>query len=276
MKTDTLKLHLYLVEVHGYTYRVLKLRPSEKVQLSNNYFHETWHLLAGVGGAEILSRLLWGMAYQERPGTLLLLDAPHLTPTPFEADAPLPVIIAQAGLARLDDDLLRALRRKLSRIKTPTATVKWNTFSMDDSEELYQQSRPHDQEREGLWRREQMSRRGGMICYTAPSLILRLQALSIRHLRKYLYFGSNYTYLAEGNWRRREHPNGEVQVFGDFEDQVSAAITARSQVLVTPVAKILDEVVRERVWSKATRLTKARKTARKGRVHGEPEAPTTL
>jgi hypothetical protein len=276
MKPNTLKLHLYEVEVHGYTYHVLKLRPSEKVQLSNNYFHETWHLLAGVGGAEILAKLLWGLAYQKKPGTLLMLDTPHLTPTPFEADAPLPVIIALEGLARMDDDLLRALRRKLSHIKAPTATVKWQTFSLEGSEDLYKQSRPHDQEQEGLWRQEKMSLRGGMICYTAPSLILRLQALSVRHLGKRLYFGSNYTYLAHGDWRPREHPNGEVQVFGDFEDQVSAAITARSQVLTQPAAKIVDDVVRERVWAKAYKLTKARKAARKGRFRGEPETPSML
>jgi hypothetical protein len=85
----------------------------------------------------------------------------------------------------------------------------------------------------------------------------------------HFYFGSNYIYLAEGNWRRREHPTGEVQVFGDFEDQVSAAITTRSQVLATPAAKITNDAARERVWAKATRLTEARKAARKGKLLGE-------
>jgi hypothetical protein len=263
MKQNALKLHLYIVEVHEYTYRVLMLRPSEGVRFSNNYYHDTWHLLAGIGGAEILAQLFWGMAFQRQPGTLLMLDAPHLTPTPFEAAAPLPVLIAQAGLARMDDDSLRALRRKLSQRKAPTATVKWKTFGFDDSEAFYRQLRPYyEQEEAHLWKRERMSLRGGMICYTAPPLVLRAQAHAVRRARDSFFFGSSYTYLAADDRWRRGTPEGEVQIFSDFDDRVGAARLARAQEAEASGTTPLDDRTHERIWKQTERFTKARKAAR--------------
>ena len=43
-------------------------------------------ILSDQRGAQLLARLLWGLSYQRRPGTLILVHGKHLLPTPFEAD----------------------------------------------------------------------------------------------------------------------------------------------------------------------------------------------
>ena len=83
-----LKMHLREVRVGSYTYRVVSLRASTTTRFSTNYFHQTWHLLTDGEGAALLARLFWGLAFQRMPGTLLLIEAEHLVPTPFEADPP--------------------------------------------------------------------------------------------------------------------------------------------------------------------------------------------
>lgn len=108
-----------------------------------------------------------------------------------------------------------------------------------------------------------MSLRGGLICYTAPPLVLRAQAHAVRRVRESFFFGSSYTYLAEGDRWVRGSPQGEVQVFSDFDDRVVAATLARSQEAEDPRAAHLDDQARERIWTQTERFTKARKTARK-------------
>jgi len=73
-----LKLHLRVLEVHRKTLRVVSLRPQLGARFSTNYYHDTWHILAGVDGADVLGRLLWGLAFQRQPGTLILIDGDHL------------------------------------------------------------------------------------------------------------------------------------------------------------------------------------------------------
>ena len=105
--SEPLKLHLRVIDVPGYTYRVVALRPSFGVRISNNRFHDTWHLLSDASGAATISRLLWGLSFQRRPGTFVWIGPDHLVPTPFEADPPTPCIFAPTGLTSLDRGLLR-------------------------------------------------------------------------------------------------------------------------------------------------------------------------
>lgn len=272
MAKDLLKLHLYVVEVHGRTYRVLKLRPTEKIRFSNNFYHETWHLLTDPGGAEILAQLLWGLAFQKKEGTLLLVDDDHLVSTPFEADKPKPFVVVPAGLTPTDGDTLRALLRKVALMKAPTTTVKWRSFGLEKRDEFYDKVHSLDEEFRPLWAQEKMSLRGGVICYTAPSIILQMQALSVQRLSLHMFWGSNYTYLAEGDWRFSHQADGEVQIFADFEDRVVAASLAREQVLENPRAGIPDYSTREKIWNKTEKLNSARLKARKGKSHREPQS----
>jgi len=123
--TNALKVHLRLFDIHGITLRVVTLRPQTGVRFSTNYFHDTWHILGGPDASALLGRLLWGLAFQRLPGTLVLIDREHLVPTPFEADRPDPILLVPDGLTHIDVDLLACAavpvhRRRSAGTRSPS------------------------------------------------------------------------------------------------------------------------------------------------------------
>src|SRR5215467_6778077 len=98
---DRLKLHRRLMRLDGRDYTVITLRPGTDARFSTNYFHDTWHVLSDWHGARLLGRLLWGLAYQRVPGTLVLIDRPFLDPNPFDAEPADPIVLVPARLTTL-------------------------------------------------------------------------------------------------------------------------------------------------------------------------------
>lgn len=284
---SSLKLHLRIAELPGQTYRVLTLRPSFGARFSNNLFHDTWHLLTDLGGARVLARLWWGLSYQRQRGTIVMIDAPHLVSTPFEADAAAPCLFALAGSpteVSLDEEHLTALRKWLRKPGAPATTVKLQTFGL--TAELEREARETDEqalrearvaawrtmrnaEHEPLWAQERMSKRAGFLCYTAPAEVLRWQALAVHRMPNHTYRGMNYHYLAEGAAGRAGHkyhpPEGEVQVFSDFVERVSTAKQARERTVEDPQRRTLTEGEQARTWSAAERALAERVAARQRR-----------
>ncbi len=233
--TPGLKVHLRSYELHGTMFRIVTLRPHPTTRFSTNYFHDTWHILAGIRGAELLGRLLWGLAFQRHPGTLVLIDGDHLAPTPFDADPPAPILLVPAGLTSIDVDRLRALKQRLRRDAASPTTLRWHTFGMraalaGDDRETSRALWQHHESR-GLRTRERMSRRAGFVCYTAPPAILRAQALGISRMRTSYAGYSSYHPLAETGGHCSWHHDGEFQLIPDFDREVSAAIVGRREVL---------------------------------------------
>ncbi len=255
-----LKVHLRTVAIGAVTYRVVSLRPATTARFSANFFHDTWHLLTGGAGALVLGRLLWGLAFQRQPGTLLMIDAPHLVPTPFEADRADPIVVVPAGLTRFDVDHLRTLRRRLGA-GVPTTTVRWHTFGLpraltaDGANAVWRRD-----EYRAERAREQMSRRAGLICYTAPPDVLRAHAAAIYQLRDCQ--DMSYHPLAEAGRFRGWGSDGEVQVFARFDDDVAAATIARREVLAGAERPLRDESERQAVWSHRDRVADRRRAAR--------------
>jgi hypothetical protein len=284
----SLKLHLRIAELPGQTYHVLTLRPSFGVRFSNNFFHETWHLLTDLVGAGVLARLWWGLSYQRQRGTVILLDTPHVVATPFEAAVAAPCLFSIAGSptdVSLDEEHLTALRRWLRKPGPPATTVKLQTFGL--TAELEREARGEGDERaerqariaarralrdaEGrpLWAQERMSKRAGLLCYTAPPEVLRWQALAVNRLPRNLHRGMNYHSLAEheGNRRRGDcPPQGEVQVFSDFAERRSAARQGRMLTIEDPQRRTLSESEQARTWSAAARVLGERVAARQQRA----------
>ena len=234
----SLKVHLRVLDVLGTTLRVVMLRPQTRTRFSTNYFHDTWHILVDRDGAALFGRLLWGLAFQRQPGTLLLIDAPHLVPTPFDGDPPDPILVIPDGLTRFDPDLLRALRLRLRRDPGPPTTIRWHTFGMEagaaarDGELARTSFARRRREERARGRREQMSRTAGFVCYTAPPPVLRDHGLSIHEMHQTAsgrYGG--YHPLAEQDLASCYPYDGELQVIPGFADRVSAARVARRAVL---------------------------------------------
>jgi hypothetical protein len=250
-----LKVYLRVLDIHRTTLRVVTLRPQTATRFSTNYFHDTWHILAGTGGAVLLGRLLWGLAFQRYPGTVILIDDPHLVPTPFEADPPDPILLVPAGLTRIDDDLLRALKLRLRRAPGSPTTIRWHTFGMpaaladDDARPGRWRGRWRDPGQRALWSRERMSRRAGFVCYTAPAEILRSHALGIYQMHAYR---EGYHPLAEHGARQTWGYNGEFQLIPDFADDVSAARVARRELLAREADVVTTDDDRWAIYSRKT------------------------
>lgn len=227
-----LKVHLRVLEIHRAVLRVVTLRPGTPVRFSTNYFHDTWHILAGPDGAVLFGRLLWGLAFQRQPGTLLLIDDPHLVPTPFEADPPDPIVVIPDGLTSVDDDVLCALKLRLRRAPGPPTTIRWHTFGMPAALESRMDLRSQAAGLRGPHRRERMARRAGFVCYTAPPDVLRHHALGIYRMHVWGGRWGGYHPLAEFTANHTGWGyDGEFQMIPGFADAVSAARTARREMV---------------------------------------------
>lgn len=261
-----LKVHLRIVDVDGYTYRVLSLRPSMGVRFSTNRFHETWHILTCEAGAKVLGRLLWGLSFQRAPGTLVVIDEPHLVTTPFDGD-PADMIVIAPRATSTDAKRLRLLREALRRHPRPSGTVRLLTFGLDEELARWAELGPKGRSRE-WWElssyahHDLVDRRGGVICYSAHPASLRIEALALTEMAPGRW--GNYHYL---DWRSEErHPNGEVQVFTNFADRVSAGKVTRRALLGDAAGLISDEQDRWTVQAAVEREQHARVEARVSRA----------
>jgi hypothetical protein len=241
--TDGMKVHLRLVRLNGYMYRILTLRPGTTVAYSTNYFHGTWHIISDMSGSRLLARLLWALSYQRQPNTLFLLHGEHLQPTPFDAAPSDPIVLAPTPHTALCEDVLRSLKSRIQHLGPPTQTVRLHTYGLDvalaDVPGFHAREYPREQgwhshlvRSNDIWQQERMQRWGGFLCYTAPPILLRIRAVAIHqlHTERHSFDGMGYQYLAD----RGEHrfPDGEVQIFNDYGLRLKEAEIARKQVAV--------------------------------------------
>jgi hypothetical protein len=253
------KLHLRVVEVNRKILRVVSPRPQLGARFSTNYFHDTWHILAGPDGAAVLGRLLWGLAFQRLPGTLILIDGAHLVSTPFEGDAADPIALVPTDITHVDADDLRALRQRLRRSPPAPTTIRWHTAGMAEA-----LAAPHApggwrrRWRDPIWQREHMTQRAGCVCYAAPGPVLRARALGIHQMG-----GDGYFPLAEqrrGQWRY----DGEVQVIDDFAGEVAAARQARRQLAPDARGLLAGTAAAWEIANEAHRRARRRQDTRRG------------
>jgi hypothetical protein len=259
--SEGLKVHLRLVGAANLTYRVVSLRPATGVRFSTNRFHDTWHILTDGGGAFILARLLWGLAFQKQPNTVVMIDRPHLVPTPFDADPADQILFAMPGTPT-DTDHLRALVAALRRSTSSDRTIRFHTFGLPRAVAWTREEwrrRRHDLD--ALRSQERIDRRAGVLCYSAPPEILRAEATMIYGTKPMR--SGNYHYLVE----RDRYPEGEVQVFSNFADRLSAARVARREIVGDLDQRIPEDdqrwAVQRRTESGHARLIRARRGASK-------------
>ncbi len=131
---DGLKLHRRHLWLSGRPFTVITLRPGTDASFSTNRYHDTWHVLSDWHGARLLGRLVWGLAYQRKPGTLVLIDRPFLDPNPFDAEPADPIALVPAQITPLDTQAARTLRRRLPLTGAPDGTVRWQTRGLAAAE----------------------------------------------------------------------------------------------------------------------------------------------
>ncbi|MFD0904293.1 hypothetical protein [Actinomadura sediminis] len=233
------------------------------MRFGTNRFHGTWHVLSDRHGARVLARMLWGLSYQARPGTLLVVDLPFLVPTPFDADPPDPIVIVPAWCTPFGRRAARDLARRLPLRAAPDGTVRWRTHGLDAA------LRDEPDWVGEYWRRPERSRveRTHDLLVLAPATPrdARLWAIAAARLDTAGPSGMDYTYL--GEWDHG-HP-GEIQVFRDFHRDVRRARRARAEVLARPDAPADAEALRPLIWRRGAELREpATRTARPARGPG--------
>ncbi|MEU0540418.1 TfoX/Sxy family DNA transformation protein [Nocardia sp. NPDC005978] len=244
--TDGMKLHRHSVQRSDRVRTIITLRPGTRARFSTNRFHDTWHVLSDDHGAQLLARLLWGLSYQARPGTVVLIDRSFLTPNPFDADPADPIVIVPGWCTKFDDHAARHMQSRLP-LRQPDGTVRWHTFGLDRALE--------PEASESYWDRRRFRKDKGRISRRSGLLVLtphtpdeaRDWALQAAGLDPSGGWGSDYTYL--GDWDYGYE--GEVQIFRRFRQMVSVASTARAQVLDGPNPPTDPDALRPAVWHRA-------------------------
>ncbi|MFF2084724.1 TfoX/Sxy family DNA transformation protein [Nocardia sp. NPDC058176] len=242
---DGLKLHRHEVRSVRGARTVITLRPGTHARFSTNRFHETWHVLSDDHGARLLARLLWGLLYQARPGTVVLIDREFLAPTPFDADPADPIVLVPGWCTRFDDRSAAGLKQILP-LGDSCGTVRWQTFGLD---------RMQDPEARGEWWdrrhhrtvRGHIERRRGLLVLTPntpeDARAWALQASALDSTR----YGTDHAYLDQ--WDHGH--DGEIQIFRRFRPMVSVARQARTQVLARENRPGDPDGLRAAVWSQA-------------------------
>jgi hypothetical protein len=110
---DGMKLHRRTIRCGRSVFTVVSLRPGATARFSTAYEHDTWHVLSDAHGGRLLAHLLWGLSFQARPGTLVLIDRPFLVPAPFDAARPAPIVVAPTWCTPFDTPTAARLSRCL-------------------------------------------------------------------------------------------------------------------------------------------------------------------
>ena len=246
---DRLKLHRRRVRLRGRDFTVITLRPGTDARFSTKFFHGTWHILSDWHGARLLGRLLWGLAYQRVPSTLVLIDRPFLDPNPFDAEPSDPIAFVPVPLTPLSSKAARELRERLPLSGPPDGTVRWQTDGLDVLVAAHRGERDYPGSR---WRpawlsprgfHDRMGRAGGLVTLTATSYMLTRYAADIYTLGEYSPEGMA--------WTEVDRARGEVQILRDYRRRVSAARIARRELLAElpdqPPPDVLNPLIWERV-----------------------------
>ena len=220
-------MHRRAVQLEGRSITVLSPRPSDRVRFATNRFHQTWHVLSDIGGGRYFGRLCWAMAYNRKPGTIVVINKPQLTSSPFDGDPSLPILIADRSSGVPKPAGLAALRKQLAKPVSPDGTVKLQTHGLDryaDGQRDFMEDRRNQQH---FWKPANgwIKHSRGFIVLTAPPPVLRQWGYELTTLGDPLYSGQDHRYLEFSRKQRVEQfwPEGEVQVFAQFHRMVSEA-----------------------------------------------------
>jgi len=241
-----LKVHRRSVRLDRLDYTVLSPRPSEEVRFATNYFHETWHVITSEKGAALLARLCWAMAFQRRERTVILIDAPLIVPSPFDADPSSPIVIVNNDLGSFNKAAARDLRAQLPLSIASDGTVVLQTRGLDQA--LKNTSEFRDRKQGAQSQNQHQKRRwidlsNGLVIVAAPPPVLRTWAVDLSDVGTWSHEGSSWEYL--------DYPAkvGEVQVLDDFDSMLAKAQLARSRLYPDAANRKLTEDERSDIWA---------------------------
>jgi hypothetical protein len=205
-----LKLHRRNLELEGERFTVLALRPTTTERFATTEYHDTWHILANVDGAQLLGRLAWAMAFQTRPHTLLLIDLPQIAKDPFDTSPTAAILIANTDLDAPDPAAIDALRTQLPLSDPSEGSVRLMTAGFDralaDPDRFWNQERSEDTAFKEHQHARWLEQVNGVVVLAAPAPVLRQWAVRVADLAALPPLDPEWTPDQEHKW------TGEVQV----------------------------------------------------------------
>jgi hypothetical protein len=205
-----LKLHRRNLELDGERFTVLALRPTTTERFATTEYHETWHLLCNVDGAELLGRLAWAMAFQSRKHTLLVIDLPQIAKDPFDASPASPILFVNTDLDAPSPAAIEALRTQLPLTGPSEGSVRLMTAGFDralaDPDRFWAQERSDDPAFKSHQHARWVEHVNGVVVLGAPAPVLRQWAVRVAQLAGHPPLDPEWTPDQEHRW------TGEVQV----------------------------------------------------------------
>jgi hypothetical protein len=231
-----LKVNLRTVTSARGNYDVLTLRVGMHVRFASNFYHDTWHILAGCVGASTLARLMWALSFDRRSNVVMFIDGDHIVTNPFDGMRAMPIAICNGDQTFVDDKVIESIKTMRASKRASDKTVGLLTHGFLVAEQQTAEAKQHwrsdpitFRSADKLWQREFIRVCNGVLVYGSPALVLRNRAVSIATMAHSLWgsmvtsVGGRSTYLSLADRRGQLRPDGEVQVFSQFEDMVAAA-----------------------------------------------------
>jgi hypothetical protein len=233
--TQRIRLHRRAWRHDGRDYQLLSLRAGDPTRFSVEVGEWGALIRSDLAGARLLGRLLWGLAYQRRPDTLLVLDPEHLVPDPFDGSPSPVVVFGLASSTVLNARVARRLRQPALWRSRPDGTVGWNTASLPEAyaelnarfearraglpvPHVYTPDHPHSIVLDA----------GSVFAVLAVPEVFRTWAVLVSNAGSYWYHGEACTEPSYGA------PGIDVHAVRHFQRLVSAAARARAEVVAAP------------------------------------------
>ncbi|RZU76369.1 hypothetical protein EV384_5017 [Micromonospora kangleipakensis] len=245
--TTRLRLHRREWRHAGRTYQVISLRPTDPVRYAVRVERHYTVVSSDLAGARLLGRLLWGLAYQRRPDTLLVLEPGRLVPDVEEGRPSPPVVFSVAARTVLTPVVARRLRAAHLWRSRPTGTVTWNTVgfpaALADLQRWYADRRAGVPLPDGYvptWPTPHLHADASVVTLSAAPGLLRQWATTVGRAGGWWYGDESCT---EPDWG----VGFDVHAVRHFHRRVSAARRARAEVLAAPGLPTEPDLVAERV-----------------------------
>jgi hypothetical protein len=216
-----LKLHRRSLDLGSERYTVLSARPTTAARFATTTYHQSSYVLCDAGGADLLGRLSWAMAFQTRPHTLLLIDLPLIAADPFDTSPPSPIVIVNSDVDAPGAATIEALVAQLPLTDASQGSVRLTTAGFDravaDVDRFWTQERDGDPELAAHQHARWVEPVGGAVVLAAPAPVLRQWAVRVAETAARGPLEPGWTPAAEQKW------TGEVKILaGNLADEATS------------------------------------------------------
>lgn len=207
-----------------------------------------WTVISSdLAGARLLGRLLWGLSYQRRPDTLLVLEPGRMLPDPDHGRPSPTLVFAVGGRTVLPVATARRLRRpELWRTRT-TGTVTWNTTRFPEALHTLHAAQDARRDRLPLPDTYKPTPRPAHVT-VSPELVTALAVPQrLRDWGTWAGDTGGYWYNDESCTEMDRAATLDVHAVRHFHRRTAIAHRARAEVLTMPDCPTEPELVHQRV-----------------------------